>query len=264
MFRETLLAATALVLGVYGALATEQGIANERVHRGFLPFRAGDRRAHGVPDMLAIGRTKNSGDARNTESHWTPDAIFNNFSKDKNAEFMSWYGFAAEKSRASSYISASSWFRYTQSGFNTLAIVGTGRAPKLAKVPGISFSSDYKFEVAILSSVGGLPGQVLATTSSTTFGDTALCCTAVRTVRFSGAPKLEKGTQYFVTVACANAPCVGFWNMQDTDLSGDTEIFCIFREKETYNFGTGTHTAMWSSLPYCSPYYPDSGAIVIK
>jgi hypothetical protein len=80
---------------------------------------------------------------------------------------------------------------------------------------GFAYASTYEFEGEILSSAGGLPGNLIATTSATTFSDSALCCTAARTVKFTNAPKLQEGTQYFAAVAWPIRPVgeVGTWKI---------------------------------------------------
>jgi hypothetical protein len=106
---------------------------------------------------------------------------------------------------------------------------------------------------------------VVATTSSTTWSDTSLCCTAARTVKFSDAPKLEKGKQYFVAVECANAPCDGGWNVENTDFSEDAIDYFQVRIKETYNFHYGhTDTYVYTSSPGSgSPIFAE-GAFILK
>jgi hypothetical protein len=111
MYRKSLLAATALVLcvsiTVAGPKTGQAGDPNSpRDRKPSLPVRLD----HRIPAVLAIGRTGAAPHGSNV-SHWVPDAVFNNFSKDGNAEFISWYGFTAIHSeqlrrRASRHVAA--------------------------------------------------------------------------------------------------------------------------------------------------------------
>ena len=89
MFRKSLLTATALVLCVSISFAAPKTGQSDMRN----PFRDGkpgvperfDRR---IPAVVAI-RNTGAGAVRNNVSHWVSGAVFNNFSKDKNAEFIS-------------------------------------------------------------------------------------------------------------------------------------------------------------------------------
>ncbi|HEX4079862.1 MAG TPA: hypothetical protein VHX61_13425 [Rhizomicrobium sp.] len=89
MLQKTLLATTALVLCVSvsfaGPTASRSGDGVSLSHRKpGLPMRPAVR----VPATVMIGHT-GARPVRNTVSHWLPNATFNNFSKEKNAEFLS-------------------------------------------------------------------------------------------------------------------------------------------------------------------------------
>jgi hypothetical protein len=207
MFKKLFLATTALVLAASVALAArERGTPNSRVRPGYLPAP--------VSASLLVGKTNNHGMVRNNTPHDASGVIFSNFSKDKNAEFISWYGFTAINSTYSYYYSQSYHYKITTVGFNAIPLTGTGKAPKSMTIPIVSDDpSAYEFEGVIMNSAGGLPGNVIATTSATTWSDTLLCCTAARMVYFSGAPKLENGKQYFVgsSVRTNRARGAGIW-----------------------------------------------------
>jgi hypothetical protein len=82
MFRKSLMATTAPVVSAAGALAAHQrGVSGPRLHSSYVPEH--------VSATLLLGRASNKGVVHNNTAHWLPGAIFNNFSKDKNAEFIS-------------------------------------------------------------------------------------------------------------------------------------------------------------------------------
>jgi hypothetical protein len=257
MFRNSLMATTALVAGATVTLAAhEHGIPGPGIHPRFVPGH--------VSATLLIGRAANNGVFHNNTSHWTPAAIFNNFSRDKNAEFVSWYGFTAFKSEYSYYQSSHSWYKITDAVWNATPFTGTGKAPKTMTFAGLGYASTDEYKGVILSATtSGLPGKAVASTSSTTFGDTSLCCTGARAVKFHGAPVLTNGKKYFASVQCANAPCYGAWNMEDTDFSGAAVDYERNVQHETYNFGTGTRTYSYSSSSG-SPFNAANGAVIIK
>jgi hypothetical protein len=259
MVRKTLLATTALVLGATVAFAAHH--------------QSGKMSSKGLSRMgvdhvgAAMLNTKGTNKGvHNNGSHVVPGkTIFSNFSKDTNAEYISWYGFTAVSSTSGEYISHSYHYKFSEIGNNAEAFTGTGKAPKSAEIPGFGYASTDMFEAEIYTSSGGLPGASVATTSATTWSDNSDCCTSVRTVNFSGAPKLGKGKTYFVGVKCASAPCDGGWNMEDTDMSGATVDFWHIKEYETYNFDYGqTYTYSFSSPWHASTIYPEAGAIVIN
>jgi hypothetical protein len=258
MLRKTLLATTALVLGGSLAFAAHQnGTPSSRTLS-----RIGVDHANAT--MLNTKGT-HQGVVHNT-SHYVPGAIFSNFSKDANAEFVSWYGFTAVNSSYNFYASHSSHEKFTEVGFNAEPFTGTGKAPASATVPGFAYASTYQFEVQILASAGGLPGASVAHTQAFSWGDTSDCCTGAVTAKFKNAPKLTKGTTYFAAVACASAPCDGGWNMENTDFSGAAgPDYWHIKLYETYNFHYGhTYTYSDSSPWHASTSIPATGAIVIN
>jgi hypothetical protein len=258
MLRKTLLATTALVLGASLAFAAHQ---NGTPSSKTLTRIGVD---HASATMLNTKGT-HQGVVHNTP-HFAPGAIFTNFSKDANAEFVSWYGYTALNSSYHFYVSHSSHETVKESGFNAEPFTGTGKAPKSAVVPGFGYASTYRFDVEILNSAAGLPGASVATTSTFAWPDTSDCCTAATTANFTGAPKLTKGATYFAAVACANAPCEGGWNMENTNFSGSAgPDYWHIKIYETYNFHYGhTYTYSDSSPWHASTGIPATGAIIIN
>lgn len=257
MFRTSLLATTALVVGAASTFAAhERGTPDPRIPPGLV-------RGH-VTATVLLKRPANGAVVHNNTSHWVPGAIFNDFNRDRNAEFVSWYGLATSRSESSHYQSSHSWFRYSEWNWGWTPVTGNGTVPKKMTFAGYANSSTAEFKGAILSATAtGIPGNVIASTSSTRMSDTSLCCTGARTVKFHGAPVLTSGKEYIVAVGCANAPCAGAWNFEDTDFSGAAYSGWRRGGHETYNMGSGTHTYSYSSS-YGSPYIPAAGAMIIK
>jgi len=262
MFKKTLLATSALVLGasVAFAAAHTQKLGAGQTHR---QFGTPGHVVHGIAVNFSIGN-KNHAVVHGNKSHWTPGATYSNFSKDANAEFVSWYGFRAEDSGFSSYYSSHDFIRDFEIANNAVGFTGGGKKVKTMTIAGFGYASTDKFEGVILSSVGGLPGASVAHTSSTSLADTALCCTTATTLKLTHATTLASGTGYFASVQCANEPCNGGWAMEDTDFTGATVDYFHYNYTETYNFGSGTHTYAGSSPWHASTYYPTAGAVIVK
>lgn len=264
MVRKTLLATTALVLGASVAFAMHVNAPiNQRPNLPGEHFGTAGHVVHGVAVEFSIGNTKNLPAIRNNKL--VPGGkIFSNFSKDKNAEFVSWYGFRVENSAFSYYYSSHDFVKGDDVANNAIPFTTKGGTLKSMSFGGFAYESTAEWQGQILSATAsGLPGNALATTSSTTESDQSLCCTSVRTVKFTTGGTLPAGN-YFATVVCANSPCNGGWAMEDTDFSGATVDYYHFNDKSTYNFGTGTHTNHFSSPWHKSTYYPTAGAVVIK
>jgi len=258
MIRKTLLATTALVLGASVAFAAHES--------GKMSSKVLSRIGNDRPGAAMLNTKGTHQGVVHNRSHFTPGAIFSNFSKDANAEFVSWYGFTALASQYSYYENSTYHYKVEETGNNATAFTGTGKAPKSATAPGFGYSSAYKFDVAILSDHSGLPGSAVATTSAFSWPDTSLCCTSATTANFSHAPKLGKGTTYFVSVQCASSPCDGGWNMENIDFSGASIDYWHIKVYETYRYTgyTTTETYSYSSPWHESTSIPSTGAVVIN
>jgi hypothetical protein len=275
MLRKTLITTSALVLGVSLTFAGPK--TGQTANR--ISLREGKPGIpspldHSIPAAVMITKA-GAGPVHNNVSHWVPGATFNNFGKDKNAEFVSWYGFAAVSAEYSSYVSSHYHYKFSEVGFNATPFTGNGKAPKTMTFAGFAYSnaSTAEFEGAILSATtSGLPGKAIATTSATTLSETSLCCHSVRTVKFHRAPVLTSGKEYFAAVECVNRPCEGGWAMEDTDFSGAVVDYWHVHEKETYGDCTGSCSQCVGSscvASYSSPWhestkYPTAGAAIIK
>jgi len=200
MFRKTLLATTALVLGASVAFASTHGTPSTKIHPKH-QFGVSGHVVNGVAVNFAIENKGHS--VVNNAARVVPGGgLYSNFSKDKNAEFVSWYGFTAVNSGFSSYYSSHDFIKFDEQGANAVGFSGGGKL-STATVAGFAYGSTDEFDLAILSNVGGLPGNAVYTTGTTTFSDNALCCSSARTVTFSGKKKLPSGS-YFASLQCAN------------------------------------------------------------
>lgn len=264
MLRKTLLATTALVLGTSVAFAMH---VNAPVHKAArdLKFGTAGHVVNGHAVNFSIGNTKNLPPIRNNKEPVMGAALYNNFSKSANARFISWYGFRMENSGFSSYYSSHDFFKDNFVANNAVGFTTTGGALKNMSFGGFTYSANDEIQGQILSDSGGLPGNMVAQTASTTESDTPLCCTSLRTVKFKPAGTLAAGS-YFATVVCVNKPCNGGWAMEDTDFSGGTVDYYHFVEQETYRFPSYTKTVTYhySSPWHASTYYPTAGAVEIK
>ncbi|HEX4079863.1 MAG TPA: hypothetical protein VHX61_13430 [Rhizomicrobium sp.] len=213
---------------------------------------------HRVPATVMIGHT-DARPVRNTISHRLPNATFNNFSKDRNGEFLSWYGFATagDYGNHQNCSSSNPCLSYTAS--KAIPITGTGAKVATIKVPLFSQTgSQTEFNVGIYSATpSGLPGSLELAGASTTASNTEYCCTAVRSVHVHVT--LKAGQKYFLEVTCKSDDCEGGWDMEDTDFSGDVQDYVRY----TAHFTTAVHETV-SSPWHLSTEYPEQPAALIK
>ena len=142
---------------------------------------------------------------------------FSNLSNDKNAEFISWYGYGMKYSTVSYYFSSHSWIRENTSAYNAAPFTGAGR-----KVTRIGAPVGESINLGIYSETqSGLPGRELAGGSTTSSG-TDPCCQGINWVKVDIT--LNAGQEYFFAARCASSPCLGSWAMEDTDFSGERRI----------------------------------------
>jgi hypothetical protein len=263
MFRTSLLTATALVLCVSAVSAAwERGRPNDRI---VPPWMRAERSAHVAKDFPAIvrGTTDNAVRAHATLSTPKyPNAIFDNIDwKDKNQEWLSYYGFSVNKSSYSYYYSSHSWVKEAESASNALPFEGTGKKARKIGVPLFNvYSFSGEFNVGIYSATAsGLPGNELAG-GSTTASDSDICCTQLRWVDID--IKLKAGRQYFLAVSCGvgQSTCYGGWLMEQTG-----EDYFHVRETESYDtaYSGGTQHYTYSS-PWHETVIKAEGAAIIK
>jgi len=207
MSRKTLVVTTALVLCTSLAYADQKGVtpkSGKAMAKASRMFAVGHA-VTGIP--VTVGTSKRSSLPVHNSTPSLANAIFSNYANDANARFTSWYGY--EAANFSSCISESHFHSCLHfAGDNAFAFTPAATVTsRKVTVPVFSFYPSALYEVDIYSSVGGLPGNVVAHSKKFTASDTALCCTASRTVAMKA--NLVAGTQYFIGVVCASNPCQG-------------------------------------------------------
>jgi hypothetical protein len=256
MLQKTLLATTALVLCVSSMAFTGEisGPAGDKVSLRNGKLEIPTLLGHRLPAIVRPGKVGLP--VPNNVSHWVAGATFNNFSKDKNAEFVSWYGFPILHTVSS----CGSSCQISDFGTWAVPIVGAGKEVKRITVPLFSETgSTTEYNAGIYSATAsGLPGKQELAGASTTASDTEYCCTSARTVDID--IRLKKGDKYFLEVMCP-VSCYGGWQIEDTDFSGDAFAYYQFRER--YKDGTYHYTA---SSPWTVPSTigPNEPAGIIK
>jgi hypothetical protein len=265
MLRKTLLVTTALVLGASLAYAGQKGFMpknSKAMAKAFRLVQVGHA-VNGVPVIVTTSK-RGTHPVHNIAPH-LESVIFSNYDKDEpNAQFISWYGFTiANESSCYSYSSFHSCFNY--SGNNALAFTPAATVTtRKVTVPVFSYYPSALYEVDIYSSVGGLPGNVIAHSKTFSASDTSLCCTASRTVPIKA--NLTGGTQYFLGVVGTqkHGNAYGGWDMESTDWSGTAVDYWHYVEVIKYSSGTGWHTYSYSSPWHASTYFPVTGAVILK
>jgi hypothetical protein len=263
MFRKPLLATTALVVCLATAHADREiGRPSDRIVPRFMKQSVPGMLVHGFPVTVMPGR-RGAAPVRNNVPLNERGVTFSNLSKDKNAEFVSWYGFTAVYSTTGEYVSHSYHYKFSEIGFNAAPFMGAGKKVTKIGAPFFTYSSDYEVNLGIYSATAsGLPGNEIAG-GSTTGSDTVLCCTGFRWVNVDIF--LKAGKEYLFAVRCGSAPCDAGWNVEDTNLSGSAVDYWIVKEYETYNFDYGkTYTYSYTSPWHSTSGFPANGAFVIK
>jgi hypothetical protein len=156
MFRKSLLAATALVLCVsvtFGGPKTGQSGVRISLRDAKPGFDV--RLDHRMSPVVMAGKA--GAPVHNNASHWVPHATFNNFSKDRNAEFLSWYGFSVMNIEGP--CGSNSGCTFSEIAGNAIPIVGTGHKVTKILVPLFSLASPSSgFNVGIYSATpSGFP-----------------------------------------------------------------------------------------------------------
>jgi hypothetical protein len=256
MLRKTLLVTTALVVCAALAYAGQTDVVPKATKATAKVFRLIQV---GIP-VTATTSKRGTHPAHNVAPH-LESTIFSNYSKDANAQFISWYGYtAANELSCPGSCSNHSYVHFT--GDNAFAFTSTATVTtKKVKVALFSYYPRAQYEVNIYSSVGGLPGNVIATSKTFSASDTSLCCTASRTVAIKA--NLVAGKQYFIGVVGTlnGGNAYGGWALEDTDFSGAAVDYWHY--KETVSYGTGNQST-YSSPWHASTALPATGAAVIK
>jgi hypothetical protein len=263
MLRKTLLITTALVFGASVAYAGHKNInlTNSKAVQKLLAIGHTGNMAKGVPAMVITSK-RGTHPVHNVAPHFD-SAIFSNFSKNANAQFISWYGYRAENA-SSCYTSSIYHSCFSLQADNALAFKsGVTATTKKTSVAMFSFSPSATYAVNVYSDAGGLPGAVLATSHTLTDSDTSLCCTAARTVAIHA--NLTAGTTYFLGLVGSSVGSNGGWNMEDTDITGASVDYYHFKEHITYGTVSGpTYSSNYSSPWHASTYLPEVGVASLK
>ena len=265
MLKKALLASTALVLCVSIALAGQK--TSQRGHSISFPDRQPGNpvgRDHRVSATVMTGKA-GPGPVRNNVSHYVPHATFNNFSKDRNAEFISWYGFSAISEHSRIGFSGVSYY-ISEVASNAVPIIGTGKKVMKIVVPIFSETGPKtEYNVGIYSATpSGLPGSLELAGGSATTSDTEYCCTAVRSVDVDVT--LKRGQEYFLEVTCGQTTdCVGGWDLEDTDFSGSAQDYFRYKMHVTSYYSSKVTNTWSSSSPWhLSTMYPEQPAAIVK
>jgi hypothetical protein len=254
MLTKTLLITTALVLCVSTAIAVPNAEkARARISQRLMKFGTPVIVRHGFP--VTVVRTGRPGHLPKPHApyHFARGVTYDTLDEDdKNAQFVSWYGYRVEK--ASSCFTSSTYHScFTASATNAIPITGLGYRAGKVSVPLSSFTPSAEYNVGLYSATAsGLPGNEL-TGASTTASDTTYCCTGLRTVKVDPI-KLKAGEKYFVEVTGGknSTNSDGAWDMESLDWSGDQVDCYQFKEHVTYNSGSGTYSSNFSSPWHCS------------
>jgi len=262
MLRKTLLVTTALVLGASVAYAGQKhfSLTNSKAAQKLLTIGHPGSMVKGLSSGV-VTSARGTKPVHNVTPH-LDSAVFSNFSKSANGQYISWYGFRAEA--ASSCYTSSIYHSCIQvHADNALAFTPAASVTtKKTTVAMFSYFPSATYAVNIYSDAAGLPGATLATSKTFSDSDTGLCCTAVRTVGIKA--NLTAGTTYFLGLVGSSAGSNGGWNMEDTNLSGSAVDYYHYKEHLTYNYGTGTHSTNYSSPWHASTYYPETGVASLK
>jgi hypothetical protein len=261
-YGKALLATTALVLCVSVAYAgRETGRPSDRIVPRFMKQGAPGVDVHGVPVTVLTGR-KFTNPAHADDPLYEPGVTFSNLSKDKNAEYISWYGFTAIDSEYSYYQSSHYHYKVSEVGFNAAPFTGAGRRVKKIGAPIYGSESVLEFDLGIYSAtVSGLPGNEIAGGSAIA-NDGGLAWVTVNIF-------LDAGQKYFFAVRCGEnkSSCEGGWNLENTNFTGGAVDYWHYKIRETDGCtGSGCSSPTYS---YSSPWHesteiPATGAFVIK
>lgn len=248
MLKKTLLATSALVFSSSVSFAASDRTPPSRpdLPDGTVVVRSID----GIPITVVL---PSGNDKRPTQSF--PDvlpvrhkgATFSNLSKDRNAQFLSWYGFQVSSYFYSSCSSQNCDFSssYTR---EAIPIVGAGKAVTTIRVP----NAGGKFTVSLYTnSVSNTPGTPIASATATGLSS-GYCCTQLVTVSIA-SPKLKSGTPYWIVEQGAvdkeNGKNEVTWLSEDTDYTGDAKSLSQYHTlkgwRTSRNHGSTHYTSPW-------------------
>jgi hypothetical protein len=247
MFRYLLVSSTALIVagsvGVAAAgtrLALRRALPNDVVAASWI---------NGKPTTV-IFKSKFGQNRAGISGSLTPladsGATFDNFNKNRNAEFLSWYGFSVS-AYASSWSSYGNY--YVSSGYERVAIpiVGKGRSVSTINVPVSPVRDGGNFSVALYSGKAGAPATKIVSAVADATNHSGYCCDQVVTVAIPATP-LQKGTSYWIVesgiLKTGSSNYVG-WLGEDTDYTGDAKVLVQYHQYSSYKHID--YTSPWES-----------------
>jgi len=256
---KTLLATTALVLFVSTASAGQNSgpHANGSAAR-FMRPAVGRHFGKGIPPAVT---TRKPYRAPLDIPLYLPGVTFSNLSSDKNARFISWYGYTFLNHSSCYYQSVYSHWCLTEQANNAAPFYGAGK--KVTKLGAALFSGTASAAEANLgiysATASGLPGNELAGASTATDCPSAVCWVDVDIF-------LKRGKKYFFEVRCGTGTggCDGGWNMEDIDFSGAEADWFHYEQTFTFVSSSTRYTSRQSSPWHETSEYPAEGAFVIK
>jgi hypothetical protein len=268
MSGKTLLTTTALVLCVSTAFAGQKvSQPSDRIplwnNRLGLPLHLD----HGIPRQFMIERTYGEAGGKDGVPFDARGATFSNLSDEANARFLTTYGYTLIDTQSCYYHSQSSHYCASEIANNAIPFTGAGKKVAEISVP-VFFPSGSEFSVGIYSATAsGLPGSEIVGASAVANGSgKGGCCWQLTNVPITPT-KLNARQKYFLEVRCppASTTCMGGWLPEDSDFKHSQHDYWHVEEKETYNFGTGTHTysvsSPWQLSTAFNPYDEPAAAI---
>jgi len=256
MFRLLLISSTALVFA--GSTSFAAGCHHAAQKRTALPKGIiAASSIDGIPAMLIFQSQKKKGslDSEKSPPVANTGATFDNFSTDRNAEFLSWYGFsvsAYEYSSSSACARQSSYYSYT-SGYTRIAIPIEGKGASVTSITiPVAVVRGGKFNVALYTSdEKNTPRKQIAAASGVANESSGYCCGQIVTVSIPPT-KLKKGKPYWLVESGAAARQTNNqlgWLAEDTDYTGDAKVLWQSHEyKSVDGHVTINYTSKWTPL----------------
>ncbi|MGD0191868.1 MAG: hypothetical protein ABSD74_14100 [Rhizomicrobium sp.] len=179
---------------------------------------------------------------------------FNNLSKDRNAQFLSWYGFQLYGYAQSACSGSNCTY---SSGYERLAIpiAGSGKSVTSILVPDTQVSGKgAKFTVALYSNTAsGTPGKAVpgaSGTASAVDSSSGYCCSELVSVKIPRTT-LNAGTTYWIVENGAKqtgAYNSAFWLGETTDFTQAGKLLVQTHQYVTYDgFVLVNNTSAWQS-----------------
>ena len=256
---KTLLMTTALVLCVSTAFAAQKiDRPKDKFLSRFMKLGVPEHIVQGFPVTVMIPRRGTLPVPGNSFAKYR-NAIFDNIRwRDKNAEWISWYGFNAINLSECEYVSSNYHYCDSEDGFNAFPFYGTG---KKAKKIGVAIFGGSEYNIGIYSAtVSGLPGSEIAGASATAnnFGTWPVTWVDVDV-------ELKAGQEYFLAFSCppGSTFCEGGWYMEDSNFLTAVDYWHVKEKYSTVYYSTVYKTTI-SSPWHESNLYPVEGAAVIK